>query len=329
MIRNIIVALVAFVILALLVLWILNGGVGRTFSAVKNFSFSSGTEGNFTLPWQPEGLIPRIESDSFLSETGGPDATGTPEEELARLQEEYSSIEGAMRDMSTIGVPSPQFGKILISEIYSNPRERSTEHEYLTLEAPPANTAPISLAGWSIQSAVTGITVSIPAAASLFWMGAVNTLTPVLLEPGHAAVTSTGASPVGASFQENMCTGYLSQFQSFEPALHLRCPSPNEEISLSTQSLQQYGPECIDVAYSIPTCEFPRQLPSSLSPGCKSLLQTTLSYNGCLSRHASDVNFSENDWRLYVGSAMELWRNDHDAIRLLDAAGKVVDVYVY
>lgn len=329
MIRNIIVALVAFVILSLFVLWILNGGIGRMIATVKNFSFTSGNGGEFTLPWQPEGLIPRIEPDVFLSESDSSSPAGTPEAELARLQEEFSSIESGVRDLATVGIPSPHFGKVLIRETFSNPRGQRSEREYVTIEAAYANSAPISLSGWSLQSAVTGISVPIPTAASLFWMGAVNTLSPVLIDPGHTAVVATGASPVGVSFRENMCTGYLSQFQSFEPALHLRCPSPSEEMSLTTQHLQQYGPECIDAAYNIPTCEFPQQLPASISTACRAFLQTTLSYNGCLSRHASDVNFPEDTWRLYVGSAMELWRNNHDAIRLLDADGKVVDVYVY
>lgn len=326
MIKNVLLALAGFVVIGLLVLWFLNGGPRRMYEGVRNFSFdTSTTTSGFTLPWQIDGLVPRIEPDLFLNETLSPDS---PESQLAQLQQEYKRIEGDLGDMATVGTPSPQYGQVTISEIYSDARSSDVTRENIVIEAHFGNTGPISLSGWSLQSAVTKNYVPLPGAASPFWMGAVNTLSPVSLAPGHSATIASGISPVGVSFRENICTGYLAQFQSFNPPLPLQCPTPSSEIELSSHTLEQFGPECVDAVAYIPTCEFPKELPN-VSVACRAHLQTTLSYNGCVNRHASDTHFAESSWRLYVGSSKELWNDRHDALRLLDAEGRVVDVYMY
>lgn len=329
MIRNILIALFGFVVIALFILWILNGGIGRAYNSAKNFSFSSGSSTGFALPWQPDGLIPRISSDSLFPDGSSAYEAGSPEAELARLQEDYDNVQRDVNEYMSIGNPSPDFGKVKISNGYPGSRADKPSEEYVTIEAQYSNESPLSISGWSLESALSGVRVSIPSAASPFWLGAVNTLDPVQLAPGHAAMLITGTSPVGVSFRENICTGYLSQFQDFSPSLALRCPTPTDEIPVTVENMQRYGSECIDVAPYIPTCQFPQQLPPSLSPSCRTYLQTTLSYNGCVAKHASDAVFSENTWRLYLGSLRELWRNDHDALRLLDNEGRVVDVFVY
>ena len=52
-------------------------------------------------------------------------------------------------------------------------------------------------------------------------------------------------------------------------------------------------------------------------------------YNNCFADHINDPNFAGTSWRIYLNSGVELWRNDHDTIRLLDAQGKTVDVLTY
>ncbi len=330
MIKNVLLALGAFVIIGLFILWILNGGIGRAYNGVKNFAFATSTDdigGGFALPWQPDGLLPRI-TEKDLFPDGGYEVPGTPESKLSALQDEYERIAEEAGTLPNVGNPSPSYGKVTISRDYSAPKESSATSEYIALETAFSNTAPISLAGWSLRSAVTGAYAPLSNAANLFWMGAVNTLDPVSLAPGHTVLVSTATSPVGTSFRENKCTGYLEQFQSFAPPLSLHCPAPYTEVPLSTENLQQLGAECVDAASQIPTCEFPKEIPN-VTPQCRAHLQTILSYNGCVGRHSSDSDFSEKTWRLFAGSARELWGNTHDAIQLLDAEGRVVDVYVY
>jgi hypothetical protein len=51
--------------------------------------------------------------------------------------------------------------------------------------------------------------------------------------------------------------------------------------------------------------------------------------NGCVNRNNFRSEFYKNMWRVYLGASGELWPNAHDAIRLLDAQGKTVSVFVY
>ncbi len=329
MVKNVLLALGGFIVIGLLVLWILNGGIGRTYNGIKNFTFfATSTEGaGFTLPFQPDGLLPRI-TDKDLFPDGGYEMSGTPEAELSELQNEYERIAEEAGTLPNVGNPSPAYGKVIISRIYSSPRESSASREYIALEAAYGNTTPVSISGWMVRSAITGAYAPLSNAAHLFWMGAVNTLDPIALSPGHTAFLSTGVSPVGTSFRENKCTGYLAQFQSFAPPLALHCPAPSDEVPLSTENLQQLGSECMSALAYIPTCEFPKEIPN-VTPQCRAHLQTVLSYNGCVGRHSSDTDFSESTWRLFAGSPRELWGNTHDALQLLDAEGRVVDVFVY
>lgn len=329
MIKNVLLALIGFVVIGLLVLWILNGGIGRAYNGIKNFTFSASTTegGGFALPWQPEGFISRI-TDKDLFPEGGYAVPGTPEAEFAALQDEYERIADEAQKLPNIGNPSPSYGKVTISRSFSAAKEESVSSEHIALEAAYGNTAPVSLSSWSLRSAVTGAYAPLSSAASVFWMGAVNTLDPVSLSPGQTVLVATAVSPVGASFRENKCTGYLEQFQSFSPSLSLRCPTPSDEIPLSAENLQQFGAECIEALSYIPTCEFPKEIPN-VTPQCRAHLQTVLSYNGCVGRHSSDSDFAEDTWRLFAGSSHELWGNTHDAIQLLDGEGRVVDVYVY
>ncbi|TSC87023.1 MAG: hypothetical protein G01um10148_128 [Parcubacteria group bacterium Gr01-1014_8] len=328
MIRQIILALFAFIILSLVVIWILNKGPQRIFAQVKSFSFAGSTSTDFALPWQPSNIFSFIEEEDLF----GPDAAGAnanPDQTSENTGGQYGEIIGNPNDVMTFGDPSPYFRSVHISGAYSNPQTSDIPAEYIVIEASAENTTPISLEGWSLQSALTGVRIALPPAASPLRGGSVNAVNSVSLEPGAYAIIASGASPVGVSFRENICTGYISQFQTFEPALSLNCPSPSGELPLTPENLSQYGDACFDFIYSIPTCEFPKQVPSIVSPACRSFLQNTLSYNGCMNRHYMRSSFDREAWRLYLESDSALWRDQRDVVRLLDDDGRTVDAYVY
>ncbi len=168
----------------------------------------------------------------------------------------------------------------------------------------------------------------IPPSASPFLANSANILGATSLAPGGLALVATAASPVGVSFRENMCTGYLSQFQSFTPSLSDECPSPSQILPMTESNLVQYGESCFDAIRNLPSCRFPQDL-SGVSASCRAYLTEKLSYNGCVASNSFRAGFNANMWRVYLGASGELWRNSHDAIRLLDAQGKTVSVYVY
>lgn len=315
MIRNIILALVAFIVVSFVVLWALGGGPKRIYNQVRGLAAASATStSGFALPWQPAGLFPFITNEDLF---GG------------SHEDEPSTGASATSTAGNLGTPSPFFRRVRIVGGLSYPKATLPGEEYILIEAEAYNTTPLSLEGWSVQSAVSGERSKIPGAAARFALGSVNTGTPITLNPGASAYLVSGASPVGISFQENMCTGYLSQFQAFAPALPLSCPSPSSELRLSAENLSRYGEECFTVIERLPTCHFPADVPSTAYPVCRTALQAIFSYNGCKERHLDDPAFDSGIWRVYLASPVEIWRNQHDAIRLLDAAGQVVDVYVY
>lgn len=332
MIRNILLALCAFIVLAVIGVWILNRGPQRTLEKVRTFSLTSATtSGTFVLPWQPTSLFPFIDDKDLFGDYAitNDDSYANPETQLADIERQYAEIVKNVKDVQTFGNPSPLFGSVRIVPVLSNTAGDSAKSEFIILETPPSNTSPVSLLGWSLQSALTGIRVALPDAASSLRSGDVNNTRAVSLNPGASAIVSSGVSPVGVSFRENLCIGYIAQFQQFYPALPLQCPTPSSDLPLTAENLRQYGDACFDFASTIPTCEFPQQVPDAVSPACRAFLRSTLSYNGCLDRHSSEYNFLQNTWRLYLGSERALWRNSHDAIRLLDSEGQTVDVYVY
>lgn len=324
MIRNVLVWLFGFVIVALLIVWVLNGGPKKIYDSVRSFSFNATTSDSAVLPWQPANPFPVIDVGEMMGTESG-SGESDPYSQLEDLEREYQALVEHAEDVMKFGNPSPNFRKVRILTV-SNSENAS---ESVELSSGFDNTAPVSLAGWSLQSALTGARVFIPSASSPFLMGAVNTVSPVSLAPGESALFISAPSPVGISFRDNICTGYLSQFQSFSPELSLWCPSSYDDMPLTQENLERYGAECIDHARTLPICHFPQQVPASLSPSCRSFLQTTFSYNGCVNLHRNDYNFQQDPWRLFLGSAQNLWRDEHDAIRLLDADGQVVDVYTY
>ena len=79
----------------------------------------------------------------------------------------------------------------------------------------------------------------------------------------------------------------------------------------------------------------------SLSGNCLSLIDTYLTYNGCVASHQFDAQFSSDSWRIYLGRTEltrkndstrtygDLWKETRDGIKLLDENGLTVDLYTY
>ena len=180
-----------------------------------------------------------------------------------------------------------------------------------------------------MQSALTGVRAFFPRGADLFFVGAVNAQQDIYLDPEGSAVISSGPSPVGTSFRENVCTGYLDGLQTFRPALSRDCPAPADSLPLTADNLRTYGDACFDFVRELPLCTLPLSAPSSVSPACRIFLANNLSYNGCVQNYRYKTGFQRGAWRIYLNAGGELWRNSHDVIRLLDAEGRTVDVLTY
>src|SRR6185436_19828976 len=99
-------------------------------------------------------LLPGVDISEYTDEPGQGGGGVSSSERLSELQRQYDELYAKVKDPKNFGNPSPYKGKIAFGRSAS--QESAPAEEYLLLEASYSNTAPISLAGWSLQSAVTG-----------------------------------------------------------------------------------------------------------------------------------------------------------------------------
>lgn len=312
MVRTILRWTLIGVIALLIVFWLLGGGISRIIGNASPYTFSfhdllSGTStfASFHLPGMPD-----------MSDIGinySEDGTG-----------------GSYQIIPDNSVPngsvSPYSGEIVM--VQGAAKTQTPGGQYIEISASPGM-APVDISGWTLQSPLTGALATIPEAASPFIQARVNTVESDTLSGGGVAYVITGASPIGVSFSENKCTGYLGTLQPFVPALPQRCPSPLADIPDTPGNEAAYGASCFTYLASLPPCTFPANPPAGLSNACVLAIQTAFSYNGCVAGHEQDPDFSSNSWRLYLAQGKALWRADHDVIRLLDGQNRVVDVLNY
>lgn len=322
--RVLVISLVVFII-ALIIFWFITGGwaaasrTARSLSNPLDLIFGTSTSGSFIrLPWQPAEL------------TRGPDISDYAGEADARIlasgdEDQFTNAPPAPK--GAFGDASPYAGKVSIQE--SSATESDVAQEYIQLTASENNTQPVAVTNWTLQSAVSGARALVPQASPFFVLGVVNPVQSVYLEPGASVFITTGASPVGTSFRENICSGYLTELHTFTPELSNECPTPPEMLPMNADTLRTYGSSCFDYLGKLTQCHFPTTLPGDLSSACRSFISNTMSYNGCISASRDRVPFALPTFRTYLGLRSELWSNSHDVIRLLDAEGRTVDVLTY
>lgn len=222
--------------------------------------------------------------------------------------------------------PSPYAKYVVLEE--GNARS-GADSEYLVIRTLSGAPQAITMTGWKLESTATGFATVLPQAATLPFLGGVNNPSPMSMSANQNAYIVTGRSPNGTSFRTNVCTGYFEQFQNFNPALRLECPSPTTEADtfFAAGSLND---ECYDIVRAIPRCTLVMQsIPASAGTACEQFISNTLSYNGCINKHKNEAKFYKDDWYIYIGRDQELWRSRSERIRLIDENGKVVGVVSY
>jgi hypothetical protein len=336
MILRILGVTIAGMLILYVAYWIWSGGLSRGFKLASFLDnpftlwSSSTTGGALRLPGQPDELVDTIDLSTY-GIGGTLDSTGdgvSAQDKLDALQNQYESISSQARDPRNFGNPSPYKDQIRLGN--HTAQNSSPTTEYITLEVGFNTTAPISLAGWSLQSAVTGVRLVLPQAAPQFVSGVLNNVSYPTLSSGSAVYVISGPSPVGVSFRENICSGYLGELQTFVPELNRSCPLASDELTLNAQNISNFGDSCVDYVQTIPQCHFPGlDSPGNVSTSCAQFVLNRLSYNGCVYAHKNERDFNTGAWRLYLGSGVNLWRDTHDVVRLLDDQGRTVDVISY
>ncbi len=231
------------------------------------------------------------------------------------------------------GTPSPYRDAVYVSNYVSN---ASTTNEYLEISVSQNAGTPVDITGWIIGSGATGRTISIPQGTAVPTSGVVNATQDIVLQPGDRAVIATGKSPVGASFRENKCIGYFSNFQTFSPPLPQACPIASNELTTFYPGITYiHDPDCVDYVSRVNRCQVPLNSTSKLNATCQSFLEKYLNYNGCVNAHRSDPDFDGTTWHIYLnhvnkkGEVVPLWRARYEFIKVFDANVKTVAQFSY
>jgi len=231
--------------------------------------------------------------------------------------------------MKTFNTDSPYRGLVTVGHYVSGAGSADPSHEYLTLRV-STNSRPVNITGWTLESGASGSAEKIKKGTEVPHSGIINASQSIILNPGDTATISSGRSPIGASFRENICIGYFAQYQSFYPSLPLTCPTPFNE-------LKTYYPNnnyirdvpCIEYTKSLNRCSLVASPPINLSGACSTFIVNHLNYNGCVSAHENEPHFEGTNWRIYLGRNKSMWRPQYETVKLLDANGKLVDTFSY
>ncbi len=201
------------------------------------------------------------------------------------------------------------------------------DDEIITLLARKTNATPVVITGATLYSSASSNGAVIPKGSSLFLQNSKLNEEAITLDAGEKAFIVSGRSPVGTSFKVNKCSGYLDQFQKYNPEITHTCPLPQEELSTAGLASDE---ACKAFVSDMPQCRIYKDpLPTNLSLSCKQFITEKLTYNGCVTEHFKDKDFYKPEWRIFLGKTNELWQIKREIVKLLDANGKTVDSITY
>ena len=231
----------------------------------------------------------------------------------------------------SFGVPSPLRDFISMNPRVSNASSSDPRNEYVQLFTTLNARTSVTVSGWRLMSETTYKFGILPQGARVPIVGVVNPLRDIELAPGERVVVVSGRSPIGISFRENKCTGYLNTYQpfSFSPPLPRSCPTPLDEFESFAGSEYPRDADCITYIKKIPRCETVLFPPRKLSPTCKNFVLEYLNYNSCVTLHENDTDFHGTTWRIYLDLSKHLWRARYEVVKLIDTTGKTVAAFSY
>ena len=256
------------------------------------------------------------------------------EGQLQSYEAQIAQLQKKVNQERLYGTPSPFQSSVTLSS--GNLYATDPDQQYVSISYQNYSGAPITISGWKLSSLATDKSATIPYGDPLPTSASAQARTPIILQPGDQAIITTGTSPLGASFKENECTGYLGQNRTFSPYLNQSCPTPRDEFDRFYGGNKYKDTGCYDLVNSLGSCRTPPDH-GNLSSYCYAFVDAHLTYPGCVASHQNDPGFSGHTWHVYLdyhdpfsktpGKTALLWRTDHEAIKLMDSNGKTVAVY--
>ncbi len=201
--------------------------------------------------------------------------------------------------------------------------------EYVQIRTSGSGTTTVNVTGWTLKSESSGRAVNIPKATKLFFADSPNSEEDIILSANENLYLVTGYSSNGSSFKVNKCSGYLSQFQTFNPSLYTSCPAPRDEtLSSIPQTLNNDA--CFEYIERMPSCRIQTEnLPANWSYECTKFIYDKINYPSCINTHKSDKDFYGNEWRVYLKRSERIWKDSREKITLYDNEGKIVSTISY
>lgn len=329
------------VLVLIFIVWVFTGGPDRYISHQGPFLnppapigsgdayYISGAQRWSLGPW----ITARTGSGIGIGGTAGASG-GSAANQLSQLQNQADLLTNEVASSIEFGTPSPYRGQVVFENTTGGAKLGSNKTEYVVIRAQSNNAASVPITGWKLVSGIankdgTLREAYIPNASPVPETGEVNPVYGVSLAPGDRAYVVTGGSPLGVSFRVNTCSGYLEQFQDFSPQLNQACPSPRSELKFAEQTIP-YQYNCEEYVSTLNYCQIVlKPVPDKYGSECAQFVKNQLTYNACVDNHRNRPGFYTNEWRLFLDKSIELWRNDRDIIKLLDAQGRTVDLLKY
>jgi len=243
------------------------------------------------------------------------------------LSKEKVSGSGASPSNDTSVVATEQLLRDVISFGSMNQAKATDpEKEYIEIKLSSKSVNKVLLTELRLKGTYN-LDLPIGEGVKLYWPGITNAKESIFLEPGGKAIITTGQSPIGYSFRVNKCTGYLEQFQNFEPRLPQDCLYPKDEnVPSGPGGLDD---KCLDYIDRLPKCEVVKSIPAYLSSQCQEYVSTKINYKSCVDTHRDDIDFYKNEWRIFLGRSDELWKEKRETIQLLDKNGGLIKEISY
>jgi hypothetical protein len=230
---------------------------------------------------------------------------------------------------SVFGISSPYRELVSLRHYVSGAESADARNESVEISIPSNAGQSVNISGWRFVSEATGITTAIPGGTAIPISGIVNQMQNIVLAPGERAMIISGRSPIGTSFRENKCIGYLGSFQRFSPQLPQNCPLQSDELVSFYGAYYVRDPTCIDYVRTLSRCQVDLSRPATLSNACRDFMLKYFNYNGCVAAHQNDADFNGKRWRVYLGRTSPMWRKKHEVVKLLDTDFKTVDAFSY
>ena len=236
---------------------------------------------------------------------------------------------GFLEESSRLYDPSPHAGSIIFLDRTSGVKESDPDREYFVLLAANTIQTPINITNWKIFDRKGKTSYKLPKGIKILGTtGGLQQHTPIRVEPGETIIVSSGRSPVGNSFKINKCSGYRSQFKKFTPTVKTNCPDPMEEF-IEDSSVPYTDNKCYEIINRLPKCRAITDIPTGVTKQCRDFIQNTLTEKGCITHHRNDPDFFTSEWRLFLESEKELWKNRDNVLYLLDENNLLVATLVY